>query len=75
MSLRGVSGHIGKKYRWGPARPANSNRAAGHRARVAQQAAIKLGHWIGHHTNVAGVGAERLPAWSTARTAEVNRPR
>jgi pimeloyl-ACP methyl ester carboxylesterase len=30
---------------------------------------------IDHHTNVAGVAADRLPAWSTARTAEVNRPR
>ena len=30
---------------------------------------------IDHHTSVEGVGAERLPAWSTARTAELNDPR
>jgi hypothetical protein len=30
---------------------------------------------VDHDTNVEGVGAQRLPAWSTARTAEVNCPR
>lgn len=30
---------------------------------------------IDHHTNVEGVGTDRLPAWSTARTAEENSPR
>jgi hypothetical protein len=31
--------------------------------------------WIDHRTNVEGVGTDRLPAWSTAWTADENRPR